>query len=511
MSRALAQPEPSLPTGTTAEATPVASLTAPAGGESWRRRAITGASWWAAMYPVQKVVQLASNVLLAALLSPAIFGLMALGKSVLQGLRMFSEMGLRPAIVSSPRGDDPDFLNTAWTLQAIRGLVLTLAMAVAAWPAAWFYGESTLLWLLPVLGLGQLIGGFRSTRFISLNRELREKPQAIVELVVGLVSRGSMIVWALIVPSVWALAGGSLIGAVLGVILSHTVVSGIRNRFRWDRAAVREIVHFGVWILIGTIIAFFAGQLDRIMLPKLDSIDLLGVYAISWTIAAMPRELASLVTSKILFPLMSKIVREDRERFAQRLRWLRGGTLPLALWGTLGMMLLAGWFFNLLYDARYADAAWMAPMLGLATWIAILNGAANRALLSMQQSRPLAFSGGLKLVILAGGALLGYHLYGVPGFILGVAAAELAQHVFDLIVLQRYGIDFMAQDIRMTGWLALLASAGLGFRHLVLPVLQPGGEYILAADLGVTLAIFGGSGAWAGIALKPLLGRGRPA
>ena len=474
---------------------------------SWRNRAVTSARWWAAVYPLQKLIQIGGSVVLAALLSPAIFGLMAIGNTLLQGLRMFSELGLKPAILSSHRGDEQVFLNTAWTLAVLRGGMLALLMVAAAWPMAAFYGEPVLLALIPVLALNPLIGGFRSTRMISHNRQLREGPLAMLELTQSVVSRAAMIGWALIFPSVWALAGGSLIGSGTLVLLSHLALPGIRNRFRLDRAAVRELLQFGVWIFVGTIVAFFASQLDRIMLPKLDGMAALGIYTIAWTIAMMPRELANLITTKIMFPLMARIAREDHERFAQRLRWLRSGILPATLCGTLGMMLIAGWFFELLYDHRYADAMWMAPLLGLVAWVGVLNRLANRALLSVQQSRPLAVSGTIKLALMVIAPPIGYLAYAIPGFILGVVFAAFAEHVYDLVVLARRRIDLATQDIRYTGILMLLASVGLGGRYLVIDQARLALSTTIALDVGLTTILLAGTAGWAASAIRPLIHR----
>ena len=69
---------------------------------------------------------LASNLILTRLLFPEAFGLMALGSVVLVGLQMFSDAGIGPSIAQSPRGDDPEFLDTAWTAQVLRGVILWL-------------------------------------------------------------------------------------------------------------------------------------------------------------------------------------------------------------------------------------------------------------------------------------------------------------------------------------------------------------------------------------------------
>ncbi len=103
------------------------------------KRALGGGMFVAGSYVFAQFARLLSNLVLTRLLYPEAFGVMALVMVVLVGLQMFSDVGIGPAISRSPRGDDPDFLNTAWTLNVFRGAFLWLLTCVLAWPAAWFY------------------------------------------------------------------------------------------------------------------------------------------------------------------------------------------------------------------------------------------------------------------------------------------------------------------------------------------------------------------------------------
>ena len=109
------------------------------------------------------LIRLASSLILTRLLFPEVYGVMSLVWMVMYGLAMFSDVGLGPAIIRDKRGDDPVFLNTAWTVQAIRGAVLWGGSCLAASPMAAFYGQPELAQLIPVAGLTALIAGFNST------------------------------------------------------------------------------------------------------------------------------------------------------------------------------------------------------------------------------------------------------------------------------------------------------------------------------------------------------------
>jgi len=461
---------------------------------SLRKRALSASAVWVGAYVPLQVIRVGSQVWLAALLDPMMFGLVRLAYVVVQGLKMFSEVGIRHAIVRSERGDDPDFLNTAWTMQVGRGALLWVVATLLAFPAAAFYEEKTLLYLLPGIATVSLIGGFASTRFVQLNRALREGPRAMLEVSQAVVTRGTMIAWALICPNVWALVAGPIAGVIFFVSVSHALLPGVRNRFRWDRAAVGELWSFGSWIFVGTVIAYFGQQFDSLMLGKLEAIRLLGVYAIALTISRLPLEITNIVSAHVLFPVMSELARENAEQFGHRVRRIRAALLPASATIILCVATGAPWFFRWFYDARYADAIWMTPLACVGVWVSVLSASAGRALLSLGRTRALACSGLVRVLVTAASCLAGYHSFGLPGLILGVGIGLLAGHLVDLMMLARQGTFLFSQDLWHTVVLVMLAGACVAAYkfgdRLADPVLSP------VAALGLSSVVCAVAGLW---------------
>ncbi|MEI8312967.1 MAG: oligosaccharide flippase family protein, partial [Verrucomicrobiota bacterium] len=185
-----------------------------------RKRALAGSAWTLFGYGGAQVIRLGSNLILAHMLYPAAFGVMALVTVFMQGLQMFSEVGIGPSIIQNRRGDDPAFLDTAWTIQVLRGIGLWIFTCLLAWPTAAFFGQNDplakdLLYILPVIGLSSILGGFNSTAVFSLNRHLQVGKATLLELVPQLISVIAMIVWAWLAPSVWALVGGWLFYSIV--------------------------------------------------------------------------------------------------------------------------------------------------------------------------------------------------------------------------------------------------------------------------------------------------------
>ena len=149
---------------------------------SLKKLAIRGTVWTIASYGASQLLRLGSNLILTRLLFPKLFGLMALINILIIGLHLFSDIGVGPSIIQNKRGNDPDFLNTAWSLQVIRGFGLWFFCVLIAWPVAKFYGEPQLFWLLPVVGISTMIAGFNSTSLFTLNREMALGKLAVFDL-----------------------------------------------------------------------------------------------------------------------------------------------------------------------------------------------------------------------------------------------------------------------------------------------------------------------------------------
>ena len=193
------------------------------------------------------ILRLGTNLVLTRLLFAEVFGLMALVSVLVQGVQMFSDVGIGPSIIRSKRANDPVFLDTLWTVQVVRGFGQWLVMGLLAWPFAKFYGDPQLLQMVPVIGLSAVILGFGSTKQYTQNRELRLGGLMIMELAAQAAGAAMMITLAYFMQSVWALVFGTLFNNLVRTALSFLILPGPNNRLRWEPEARAELFGFGRW------------------------------------------------------------------------------------------------------------------------------------------------------------------------------------------------------------------------------------------------------------------------
>ena len=432
-------------------------------------RAAKGTLWTIGAYAVTQIVRLLSSILLSRLLLPKYFGLMALLNTMMIGLSLFSDLGLVPSVIRSERGDDPGYLNTVWTVQVIRGFGLWLVCAGLSWPIMRFYGNSQLLTLVPALGLSLIITGFNSTSVLTFNRHMEVRNVALLELLTQAFQLAVTVVAALVDPSVWALVFGRLASDALRVVISHFMIAGYRNRFALDKATVRELLSFGKWVFASTAVTFLASQSDRLVLGKLVSMTTLGLYGVAFALADMPRQIILAFAGRVGLPFVAGFASLGRSEFrAVVLRYRRIVLL-------VGVVLLAvvvnssDLFLVHVYDRRFRDAAWMAPILALGLWHTILYSTTTPCLTALGKMSYNICGYALTALVLLVAVPATFHVWGLAGALWVIAFSDLPVYFTNLFGLWREGLFPLVQDFEMT--IAFIVCAG--------------GLFLLRASMGV--------------------------
>jgi len=440
---------------------------------SIKNLAIRGTIWTLLGYGSGQLLRFGSNVILTRLLVPEMFGLMSLVNVFIMGLELFSDIGIGPSIIQNQRGEDPDFLNTAWTIQVIRGFGLWVCSFLIARPVASFYDNEQLLWLIPIVGFTTVIAGFNSTSLFTLNRKIALGKLTIFELVVQVTQLVLMSLWAYFNPSIWALVAGAIVSKLLKMVWSHWLVPGERNSLAWDSQAIRELLSFGRWIFISTVMMFLATQADRLILGKIFPLELLGVYTVAFTFADLPKQVGSKVSHKVIFPVFSQFTELPREKLRRKLLPKRK-TMLMALAIFLTLLVSFGDLLILsLYDKRYTDAAWMLPLLALGIWPIVLYMATNPLLLAIGKPIYGAVGNSLKLLYMLIAVPIFYDLMGNLGAIIAIALNDLPNYGAVTYGMWREQLTTIRQDLLLSALLIgliTLVCTGRYFLGFGLPI-----------------------------------------
>ncbi len=412
-----------------------------------------------------QLVRFAGNLLLTRLLFPEAFGLLSIVMVLLYGVTMLSDIGIRDSIVRSSRGDDDDFLDTAWTLQVIRGGILFVACWALAYPFAWFFGNDELASLIQICSVSVVLQGFNPVKEMNLDRHLKLGRVVILQLgsqVAGLIVM-ILLAWRYHEP--WALAVGNVFGAFFQLFAARSFLPGRNGRFLLDAAARKEITGYGRWIVVSSALTFAAASSDRLIIGRLSGLEFLGVYGIAVALAETPSKTLVTLSNRVVFPLYSRILAEGGSLVSQFER-VRG---PLLIGGAaISSLLMAagGPLVGLLYDERYTAAGGLVLVLGLAGWIRILSSTNECALKALGFPQALAAGTFARVCCLMVFFPLAVHLMGVEkGVWLLVVADVLAALVTSYFVVVKFRITTWWVALPSTVWVILSVIAGTSAAH----------------------------------------------
>ena len=408
-----------------------------------------------------QVLRFGSNIVLTRLLPESAFGINAMIFAVTTGLFLISDVGIGASIIRSHR-EDKAFLDTAWTLSVIRGVTLAAFAAALGVPAAAFYKEPELVWLLPLCSIMVLVLASESTGYYVAQRKLLVGRTMALEIVAQVIALAVSIPVALATGHVIALVLAATVSAVVKFIGSFLVMPSIRPWFAWDKSAVKEIFSFGQWIFLSTLFSFFAMRWDVFSLGRLEGFALLGVYGIAMQITSVPNQMSLQVTNTVLTPVLSAAFRGTKDGLGAAIDKARRAYVPAAMLLFLGAATTAPAFFVLVYPAAFHGAGPMAQVLMVTVWLAFVQEASSRALVASGDGPGLAVSNGLKVAATVIATLVGFQVAGFWGFVVANSVGAFFGVVVTGIRLRRLGAGHVLRDdLVATGvFVGLLLLAG---------------------------------------------------
>ena len=434
-------------------------------GKGLASRALSGSIISTLGFGGGQAMRLASNLILTRILSPQDFGLMALVTSFLIGLTMFSDMGVGPSIQQSKRGDDPAFLDTAWTIKVIRGGILLAVALALALPLAWFYQAPRFAQVFPVAAISLLIAGFNPTRMDTAVRHLYLGRLTAIELASQGINIVVVVAAAWWLQSVWALVIGNVTGALVTLILTWTLLPGHRDRLRFEPAARHELVHFGKWIFLSTICGFLLFQGDRIILGRVLTLDQLGIYNIGQFLGTVPMMLGTAIAGRLFLPLYRQHPPGESPAHFRTLAKARGAVAAFLILGVTILVIAGPQLVGLLYDPRYVTAGGMLVIIALLQMPQIIAVSYDFSALAAGDTRGVfvmqAIRAALYILLVASGAWQ----WGLAGVFAGQAAAFLLAYPAVVRLARKHHAWDLRHDGAVIAYTLLLALAAFLLHH----------------------------------------------
>jgi O-antigen/teichoic acid export membrane protein len=273
--------------------------------ENLSQRTVRGGFWVFSLRIVQQLLGLVRLIILARILAPHDFGLMGIALLTMATLNTFSQTGFQQALIQK-KEDIKSYLDAAWTVIIIRGIILFFILYFIAPYAAIFFKSPNALPIIRVIGFSVLFQAFTNIGVIYFQKELEFNKQFIYQLSGTLTDFIVAILAVLILRNVWALVFGLLAGNAARCFVSY-LIHPYRPHLSSNLGKAKELFGFGKWILSSSILIFLITQGDDIFVGKLLGVAALGFYQMAYKISNMPATEITHVISQVTFPAYSKL------------------------------------------------------------------------------------------------------------------------------------------------------------------------------------------------------------
>jgi PST family polysaccharide transporter/lipopolysaccharide exporter len=275
-------------------------------GEGTEERIIKSGAWSGATNTLNRIIQLVKLVILARFLPPSEFGLIGIAFLTITAAGSFTDLGIQSALIQKKEENINEYLSTAWTVRAIRGIVLSVILFFAAPYVAAFFDEPRAANVVRVIALSPLILGFRNIGIVYFTKNLEFHKRFAQELSGTAVNFSIAVVLGITLQNVWALVLGSLGGNLTSLVVSY-LLHNYRPRIEFDRSAARELINYGKWIFGDSVITFLVNQGDDAFVGWFLNATSLGFYQMAYRFSNAPATEITSVISGVAFPSYSQV------------------------------------------------------------------------------------------------------------------------------------------------------------------------------------------------------------
>ena len=380
-------------------------------------------------------IGLLSTLILARLLVPHDFGIVAMAMTFVALIEALSAFGFDTTLIQRQTKDRAHW-DTAWTFEVIIGTVVALLLVIGAKPVAGFFREPALVNILPVLAVGSLAMGFQNIGVVAFRADMRFDREFGFMLGKKLVGFITTIPLAIIFDSYWALVIGQTVGRIGATVLSYWVHP---YRPRLSLAATRDLFGFSKWLLVISLISYLKERSSDWVIGREAGPSNLGAFNISYELASLPSTELVAPINRAVFPAYAKVAMQGRAALRVEYLSVIGVIVLLAAPAVLGVAAIAPVLVPVMLGPNWIQAVPILMLLGFFGFTNIVQSNAQAAYLAL----------------------------GRPDIPAMVNALHVAVQLTSMFLLTRsHGIVGAATALLVTGAIMIPASLGIALRML---------------------------------------------
>ncbi len=331
-------------------------------------RIARGAVWMVLFKVIERSLGLISTIILARLLVPNDFGIVAMATSIIYALDLLNSFSFELALIQKRSTREVDY-NTAWTFRILLSFVVAGTLALLAGPAANFYGQPDLPPVILVLAIGVVAESFQNIGTVMYLKEMNFRKEFILRALVKIIAFSTTVPLAFYLRDYWALVIGMVVGRLATVVLSYMLHP---YRPKLSIAAWRELFGFSIWLFLNNVNMFLRLRLADFVIGRSVGAAQLGLFSVAYEIAHLVSSELIAPINRAVFPGFSQIA-SDRARLRQQLLNVLAVTCLLSLPAALGVAAIADLVVPILLGPSWLETIPLIRLLALhGTYVGIV-------------------------------------------------------------------------------------------------------------------------------------------
>lgn len=431
-------------------------------------------------FALSQLLRFAGNLILTRLLTPEYFGLVGIAVVVVAGINMITDMGFSHSVIRSRNIENRAFLNTVWTLQIIRGFLLSVILLVVAaflynYQAnhndvsnhANIYHDRDLVMVLLVLSIIPIIEGFNSTNIYLQNRELKLSRLIIIDLVAQVLAVLVTVLLAYYFRNIWALVSGFIVTSLTRLLMSHLYLEGAPTRFQLDRKTAIDVLHFGKWIALSSLTGFLLSRGEKLLLGGFIDARLMGLYTLAFFLGNFGYQVLTKVGSTVFYPVLCEVQRLENHAQLKKSFYEIRAKFDILVALMVGFLFFNGQFLvELLYDDRYHYSGWILEMLSFTIIIAICS-VSEQVFMALGKPRLMTYSQLVHLAVLIPGLYIAMHMKNFELGVIVIAFSFLPRYGFTLFSLYKIRLFSLIHELATIAYIVFAMIFGWLFSYFL--------------------------------------------
>jgi O-antigen/teichoic acid export membrane protein len=417
-----------------------------------------GSAWAVAMRWSMRLVGMLSVVILARLLKPEDFGILAMASLLIGAFASFTGVGVGALLIREANISQVD-MDTAWTIRIIQGMLLAAVVALLAYPASLYFREPRLTEVVYVCALGLFLGSFANIGIVLIRKELDFAKDFRYHLIIKFVGVATTISLAFWLRSYWALAIARPVAAVIDVAISY-LMHPYRPRFSMKSA--HRFYRFSAFVITSNVARFINSKADVFLVGTVGTASEMGTYNVAAEMSAIPPKEITVSVGRAMFPTLSRLKHAGGDVGDLQASFLAivGSVAVLCIPMGLGLWIVADDFVHVVLGERWAATTALIGYLAIyGTLESLINIMLGHIMIVTGHEHRQSAAWWIRCVLLVAGALIGMQ-FGIQGIAIGATISGAIMFVISIGILMTT-LPFKVSDFIRIYWRPTLAALAM--------------------------------------------------